>query len=96
MPSGVATECVSRIPLDPHEKIWGRMTDPDLTISPEAIEHVRQAIDAWTGNSRDLALALTTMGHAALLILDGRSDHIALYERAARTVDHFAKPQGAA
>lgn len=72
------------------------MPDPDLSITPEAIDHVRQAMNEWTGCNRDLALALVTMGHAVLLMLDGRTDHIALYERAARTVDLLNCPQRSA
>lgn len=72
------------------------MSTPDLSITPEAIDHVREAANAWTGDARDLALALVTMGHAMLLILDGRADHIALYEQAARTVAHLHPPAGSA
>lgn len=66
---------------------------PNLDISPEAIEHVRQMVEAWTGDNRDLALAMATTSHAVLLILDGRSDHIALYEQAARAVATLHDPQ---
>jgi hypothetical protein len=69
---------------------------PDLAISDEAIEHVREAINAWPGDARDLALALSTMGHALLLIMDGRCDHIALYEQAARTIVPLTQAQGSA
>lgn len=72
------------------------MSAPELAISNEAIDHVRQAINAWPGDARDLALALSTMGHALLLILDGRCDHIALYEQAARAVAPMSQPQGTA
>lgn len=72
------------------------MSTPDLSITPEAIDHVREAANAWPGDHRDLALALVTMGHAMLLILDGRADHIALYEQAARAVAPLSRPQGSA
>lgn len=72
------------------------MSNPDLEITPEAIDHVRQAANTWKGDNRDLALALVTMGHALLLILDGRTDHIALYEEAARAVAPLSRPQGSA
>lgn len=72
------------------------MSAPDLAISDEAIDHVRQAINAWPGDARDLALALSSMGHALLLIMDGRSDHIAMYEQAARAVAPLSQPQGSA
>ncbi|WP_264046187.1 hypothetical protein [Methylobacterium flocculans] len=70
------------------------MTDPDLTISEAARDHVRETVASWRGDNRDLALALTAMGHSLLLILDGRTDHIALYEQAARSVVLIAQPQG--
>lgn len=72
------------------------MTLPDLQISPEAIEHVRKAVEAWPGDNRDLALAMSAMAHAVLLIADGRTDHIALYEQAARAVAPLSNPQGTA
>lgn len=62
------------------------MSIPDLSISEEAQEHVREAIATWTGDNRDLALALQAAGNALLLILDGRTDHIAMYEAAAKAI----------
>jgi hypothetical protein len=62
------------------------MSIPDLQISEDAQEHVRDAIATWSGDNRDLALALQAAGHAMLLILDGRTDHIAMYEAAAKAV----------
>lgn len=59
---------------------------PDLRISDEAIEHVREMIATWPGDARDLALALSAMGHGLLLIMDGRSDHIEMYEAAAKAI----------
>jgi hypothetical protein len=72
------------------------MTAPDLTISQAAQDHVRETVASWRGDNRDLALALTAMGHSLLLILDGRTDHIALYEQAARAVATLHEPQGTA
>jgi hypothetical protein len=69
---------------------------PDLGISEAALAHVKEAIGTWKGDNRDLALAMSTMSHAMLLVLDGRSDHIALYEQAARTLNLINKPQGSA
>lgn len=62
------------------------MSIPDLRVSDEAVEHVRDAIATWSGDNRDLALALQAAGNAILLILDGRTDHIAMYEAAARAI----------
>lgn len=72
------------------------MTAPDLAISQEALDHIREAVGSWRGDTRDLALAMATISHAVLLLLDGRSDHIALYEQAARAVAPLANPQGTA
>ncbi|TXN72965.1 hypothetical protein [Methylobacterium sp. WL6] len=65
-----------------------RMNAPDLRISDEAVDHVREMVAAWPGDARDLALALSTMGSALLLIIDGRDDQIAMYEAAAKAITH--------
>lgn len=62
------------------------MSLPDLHISEAAVDHVRDTIATWTGDNRDLALALQAAGNAILLILDGRSDHIAMYETGAKAI----------
>lgn len=70
------------------------MTAPDLGISQEALDHASQAVGSWRGDNRELALAMATISHAVLLLLDGRTDHIALYEQAARAVAPLHDPQG--
>lgn len=69
------------------------MSVPDLRISEEAQDLVREALASWPGESRDLALAMVTFGNAVLLILDGRTDHIVLYDAAAKAiVDASTRP----
>ena len=67
------------------------MTVPEIGISEEAQDYVRNAIAAWVGDNRDLALALTAAGNAMMLILDGRTDQIEMYEAAAKTITEAAK-----
>ena len=62
------------------------MSIPDLRISDEAVEHVREAVATWPGDARDLALAMAAFGRALLLITDGRDDHIDLIEAGAKAL----------
>ncbi len=62
------------------------MSVPDLRISDEAVEHVREVVASWPGDARDLALALSQWGRALLLIMDGRDDHIDLIEAGAKAL----------
>lgn len=59
---------------------------PDLCISEEAQEYVREAVASWHGDPRDLALAMAAFGRAILLITDGRNDHIDLIEAGAKVL----------
>jgi hypothetical protein len=42
------------------------MSDPNLEISSEAIEHISRAVSSWSGDNRDLALAMATVSHALM------------------------------
>lgn len=70
---------------------------PFLDVSSTAMNTVRRLMGEWENaghDVRDIALAMMAQGHAALLILDGRADQIALYEKAAQIVTAQASAEG--
>lgn len=63
---------------------------PDLSVTPAAQAGVQAFADSWArtgGDMRDLGLAMLVFGHAVLLVVDGRDDHLALCQRAAEFLD---------
>jgi hypothetical protein len=56
---------------------------PDLIINEAAVEHIKQAVESWADNPRDLGLALSAWGRAILLNTDSHAEHIAMIEAGA-------------